>query len=61
MCEAMFFQKLKVVPVEKKLYGKFHTGDSYIVLEVSMQAILLMHHFVSACISWSLNHYIAIA
>lgn len=27
-------QKLTVVPVEKKLYGKFHTGDSYIVLEV---------------------------
>lgn len=26
-------EKLKVVPVEKKLYGKFHTGDSYIVLE----------------------------
>ena len=28
-------QKLKVVPVEKKTYGKFHSGDSYIVLQVS--------------------------
>lgn len=26
-------EKLQVVPVEKKSYGKFHTGDSYIVLQ----------------------------
>ena len=28
-------QKMKVVAVDKKTYGKFHTGDSYIVLHVS--------------------------
>ena len=28
-------QNLKVVAVEKKSYGNFHTGDSYIVLHVS--------------------------
>lgn len=33
-------QKLKVVPVEKKSYGKFHTGDSYIVLQVAELLIL---------------------
>ena len=25
---------MAVVPVEKKSYGKFHTGDSYILLNV---------------------------
>ena len=32
---------MKVVPVEQKSYGKFHTGDSYIILNVrSLIAIL---------------------
>jgi len=26
---------MKVVPVDPNTYGKFHTGDSYIVLSVS--------------------------
>ena len=26
---------MKVVPLEKKFYGKFHVGDSYICLDVS--------------------------
>ena len=29
-------QQMKVVSVEKKNYGKFHTGDSYICLHVSL-------------------------
>ena len=34
-CDPMnniIFQKLKVVPVDPKTYGKFYTGDSYIIL-----------------------------
>ena len=34
MQPSVSLQKLKVVPLEKKQFGKFHTGDSYIVLEV---------------------------
>jgi hypothetical protein len=34
MRPSVSLQKLKVVPLGKKQFGKFHTGDSYIVLEV---------------------------
>ena len=34
MAGILFIQKMKVVPVEKSTYGKFHSGDSYIVLSV---------------------------
>lgn len=30
-----FFQKFEPVPVPEKSYGKFYSGDSYIVLNVS--------------------------
>lgn len=32
-----FPQKMKVVPVDRKSYGNFHTGDSYIVLQVKFE------------------------
>ena len=34
-------QKLKVVPVEKKSYGKFYSGDSYICLYVRFMSAIL--------------------
>ena len=37
---------MKVVPVEKKSYGKFHTGDSYICLSVGYFFVFCMHHCV---------------
>ena len=48
-------QKMKVVPVEKKMYGKFYSGDSYIVLQVRV------HCCSEVCISYLLvsNHYVA--
>jgi hypothetical protein len=33
-------EKMQVVPWERKLYGKFYSGDSYIVLNVSFCAII---------------------
>lgn len=43
---ALLTQKLKVVPVEKKSYGKFHTGDSYICLSVGYFCVFYMHRCV---------------
>jgi len=30
---------MKVVPLDKKFHGKFHTGDSYIVLQVKCSTL----------------------
>lgn len=43
---------MKVVPVEKKSYGKFHTGDSYILLHVGC----FSSSFIILCPDFTLKH-----
>jgi gelsolin len=37
-------EQFKVVPCDSKQYGKFHKGDSYIVLETFKESSKLCHH-----------------
>ena len=53
-------QKMKVVPVEKKSYGKFHTGDSYICLNVGYFLCFACIIVLEISISWGgilLSHH----
>ena len=43
---------MKVVPVEKKSYGKFHTGDSYICLSVGCFLYFACIIVLEISISW---------
>ena len=40
--QPLYTQKMKVVPLEKKFYGKFHVGDSYICLDVSTHTLIIV-------------------
>ena len=44
--KAILSQDFEAVPYPKEKYGKFHVGDSYIVLSVSI--ILVMLHYIQA-------------
>lgn len=39
----IILQNFEPVPYPKSDYGKFYTGDSYIVLNVSHEALIIAH------------------